>query len=167
MLPFDFSHTEYSRAARLIGEMERLHRVAGRLKPTPPLKRSDIGLLGALLHFENRGISPVNVSRLAGVMHQSLPATSQKLRLLEEQGYTLRKNDDSDRRVAYIELTGKGRQAAHANLDRMLGRVEGALEMLGDKDAETLVRLMGLLGAAVEEMTEADMEKMEEGEDNC
>lgn len=167
MLLYQNAREKFSQATRLLQEMDRLHRASARLRPAPPMKRGDMALLGALLHFQAEGVKTVNASRLALATRQSLPAISQKLRALEGHGFIRRKQDKADRRVAYIQLTPKGKRAAEDNFEAMLGQMEDALGRLGSADTEQLITLMGRLSTVVEEMRQEDAANREAGCEAC
>lgn len=158
MLLYKNAREKFGQAARLLEEMDRLHRAGARLRPAPPMKRGDMALLGALLHFQTEGEQAVNVSRLAAATRQSLPAISQKLRVLEGHGFIRRRQDKADRRIACIQLTSRGKKAAVDNFEAMLGQMEAALDRLGGEDANRLIALMGRLSTLVEEGGEKNVE---------
>lgn len=159
MLLHKNAREKFDQAARLLQEMDRLHRGGARLRPTPPMKRGDMALLGALLHLQAEGKQTVNASRLARATCQSLPAISQKLRALEGHGFIRRKQDKTDRRIAYIQLTPKGKKAAEDNFEDMLGQMQAALDRLGSADAEQLIALMARLSTVAEEMRREGAER--------
>ncbi len=155
----EFENSEYARAAQLFFEITRLHRVWGGLHPTPPLKRSDLAVLGAIHGEEARTGNPVNVSHLAHMMKQSKPAVSQKIGLLEEEGYLRRVEDKRDRRITYLKLTDKGDDVATRALREYLSRVEQALELLGNEKAAQLLGLMHELSDALDTVRAAGKEQ--------
>ena len=144
--------TEFEQAGRLFGQMDRLRRVWGGFHPASPMKRSDIALLGTIAELSRQGDGRVTASLLAKVMRQSMPAISQKVRLLEDAGYIRRQGDKTDRRIVYIELTEIGKDAAKNNVRDFLGRVERALDKLGPEKTDGIIALMGELSDAIEEV---------------
>ncbi|MDL2324485.1 MarR family transcriptional regulator [Ruminococcaceae bacterium OttesenSCG-928-A16] len=141
---------EYAAAVGLFEQMDKLRRVWAGFHPMPPFKRSDLAMLGTIDRMLNHGEKKVTVSMLARQLQQSMPGVSQKITLLEEKGYVKREGDKADRRVIYIELTNKGKEVAHASLGEFLGRIESALNMMGEEKTNQLLALMQELSTAIE-----------------
>lgn len=136
---------EYIRASVLFESLNRLHRIWMSFSPPPPLKRSDLMMLGAVLGEEQHGKGPPTASRLARHTHQSLPGVSQKLGQLEEQGYLQRSTSPADRRAVQVQLTEKGRSTAEGMLRGVLSRVERAFDTLGPEKTDALTQLLAQL----------------------
>lgn len=151
---------EYGAAVAIMEEMNYLRRAWAGLQPEPPLKRSDIMLMGTIEHLCQKNNHKVTVSNLAKVMKQSAPGISQKVSMLEQMGYVRRTVDKTDRRVAYIALTAKGNEAAQGPLREFLGRLQKALECLGVEKTTQLLELMKQLREAIAE-TQTDFAKGE------
>lgn len=141
---------EYSQAAKLLEAMENLHRMWAPMRPPPPLKRSDMMVLATLAEMEKKG-GPVTASRLARSMKQSLPGISQKLSMLENEGFLRRSVSESDRRVVCLEMTAQGKKKAETALRVFLRRMERATDILGQQKASQLATLLGELGEAIEQ----------------
>lgn len=154
---------EYARAVALFEAMDRLYRQWGRFFPPPPLKKSDVGILGVLTHLEAIGAGPVTVGSLAKETHQSPPAISQKLNELHRLGYVTRQTDETDRRVMFIALTDSGRQVADDAIRGLLERIEHALDRMGD-GTDKLVHLMNRLGDSIEQVAAENTADNDKGE---
>lgn len=152
---------DQSPAAMIITEMDQLHRLFGSFRPTPPLRRSDIGLLIAIERLSATGGRGATVSTLARAMHQSSPAISQRVSLLQEQSLVRRTEDKNDRRVATIELTAKGKKTTETTLQGFLDTMNLALDKLGEEDTQKLIHLIHSLRGSLEEILKA-----REGETN-
>ncbi|MGD9559969.1 MAG: MarR family winged helix-turn-helix transcriptional regulator [Oscillospiraceae bacterium] len=152
MMMDGLARSEYGNAAAVFDAMDRMRRIWASFQPPPPLKRGDMAVLGALTEMDRHKKGPMTAGALAKVTRQSMPAISQKLRLLEENGYLQRVGATSDRRVVHIELTAKGRRLASGTLREFWGRMEQALAVLGDEKTELLVDLLGQLSSAIEQV---------------
>lgn len=141
---------EFTLAVSLFEEMTRLRKVWEEFHPKPPLKRSDLAMLGIVSQFSREGDEPVTVSRIATYMQQSRPGVSQKISWLEKMGYLQRIDDEVDRRMANIVLTEEGRALTIDSMREFLGRMELALADMGPQKTEQLVSLMGMLRKAIE-----------------
>lgn len=148
-----FPATQYQRAARVFAQMHRMRRMWQMFAPAPPLNRGDLIFLGAIAHHSEGGKRQVTVSSLAREVKQSPSAISQKLRVLEKQGYVRRKENPADRRVARIVLTPKGAETAQASLNEFLGRLELALDEIGAENVDTLLRLLELFTTQLNKAT--------------
>ena len=152
MKPQDPLWQEYRRAARMFDMMDWLRRGWSAIQPPSPLKRSDVILMSALHGRNEHGDERITVSALARKMHQSMPGISQKVSFLEQQGYVRRVVDENDRRVAFLELTDEGRVAAETAQRQFLGRIEEALETMGEQQADQLLERLADFGRALEEL---------------
>lgn len=146
-----FIAAEYTGAAHLVDAMNRLRRAWMDIQPEPPVRRGDVMLLGFLMERERREEPPVTVGDLAKALHHSPPSITQKVNSLEENGLLKRTADKSDKRLACVELTDKGRKMAECCLRIFWGRIEAALEKLGKQEAEELVGLLNRLSDAVDD----------------
>lgn len=141
---------DYADAALLLEEMDRLRRVWAGVRPVPPVTRAELNTLGIINHLLKQGVTPITVGQLAKHMGQSMPGVSQKVSVLEKQGYLKRVSSKDDRRVVTVELTEKGRYVSLHTMEEFLSRMEEALHLLGKEKTNTLVGLMGELSTAIE-----------------
>lgn len=92
----------------------------------------------------------VTITALAAEMQQSLPALSQRVRVLEDMGYVERVPDPTDRRITGLQLTPEGMQVMRKAKQRFDGVLSQALEQLGEENSEKLIELMTQLAAVFE-----------------
>lgn len=154
---------EAPRAARLLNELDRTRRVWAGFHPGPDMRRSDMGVLNAMMHLSEGGQLPVTVGVLARHLHQSMPATSQKLGELERQGCLRREVNPGDRRKVGVTLTPKGVGCAQESMRGFFSKIEKAMERLGPEKSEELIGLLRQLSDAIEavkdnEESDADAE---------
>lgn len=150
---------KYSMSSKLFEEMNRLRRAWHGFHPAPPLKRSDLAVMGAVSKLLAGGHRPLTVSALARAMKQSVPGISQKLSFLEQKGYLKRVEDQNDRRRVYVELTPKGEEIASGALREFLGRVDEALDKLGPEKTRQLIERMRDLSDAMETMAKEEKQR--------
>lgn len=155
---------EFGRAAALFTTMNRLRRAWATFGPGRTLKNSDAMMLGTVLEAKQKDGRPVTAGTLARMTRQSMPGVSQKLNQLEERGLLRRVGDAGDRRVVNIELTEAGEQMARQALRELFGRMEEALDRMGDERVECLTALMDELSGALEDMRAGDGAHREPGE---
>jgi DNA-binding MarR family transcriptional regulator len=105
-----------------------------------PLTRA---ALNALRIVERHG--PVAVSELARRLGVDQSTASRQLRPLETQRLVTRAGDDSDRRVAWLSLTPKGRRVLERTTEVWLGDYDLALTDWSDADRATLGELLDRL----------------------
>lgn len=142
---------QYRQAVRLFQEMDRLRTAWDRMPHQLPLRRGEISLLGTLVHLEEKG-GPITISGLAAYTGRSMAGVSQRVTALEEQGLVRRVPVKDDRRVVAVQITPEGRKTAQDSMDGLLAFVEGALEHMGRPGADELLRLMGQLSAAMQQV---------------
>lgn len=136
---------EYSEASRLMQALDRLRHTWGAVRPCAPVRRGEVMLLGILMGQEHHGEPPLTIGELARRLRQSPSAITQKVNALEEAGAIRRTVGSSDRRVACVELTDKGRKMAEKSMRAYWEQLEQALGSLGKPDTETLILLMNRL----------------------
>ena len=96
------------------------------------------------MHGQNGAIS---VSDLAGELHQTLPAISRALRLMEADGLLIRETAPDDRRKTLVRITPKGYDAC--------GKCEDALSdyfssVMARLEPEQIAQLNALRGALMD-----------------
>lgn len=134
--PENLSH---SKALALFDLVNRLRRVWVNFEPEPPLKRSEMSMLGLIVHQKKSGEEEITVGSLAKVMRQSVPGVSQKIAALEKYGYIERITDSTDRRTATLELTKKGTEIAKCAFHQFINTTELALDAMGEAKTDCLL----------------------------
>lgn len=145
----------------LFVQMDRMRKAWQNVSPSSRLNKSQFGTLFALARFSCSGeagqdggpekaAKPVMVSTLADIMHQSMPAISQRVTALEEKGFLERVADPDDRRVTGLRLTAEGRREMDVAFRQFGGILSRAEARVGERDMQTLLRLMGELADALE-----------------
>ena len=107
---------EMTQGVRLFRLIDRMRRAWTAITPCAELSKSQFGTLMALAHLGGGpgtdGTPPqaqgLRLTQLAHVMHQSPPALSQRIAVLEAMGYVQRTEDAQDRRVTRVCLTQQG-----------------------------------------------------------
>ncbi|MEG2930950.1 MAG: MarR family transcriptional regulator [Ruthenibacterium sp.] len=145
----------------LWGAIVELQRTWRDFLPAPDINKSLFGVLMCVAHGPIRPgkppevpNGPVAVGTIAAQLHQSLPAISQKLSALEEQGYITRLADAKDRRVTCVALTEMGREKLDKSRVCFETRLDVALDALGEEKTAQLMSLMQELTAALKEKTD-------------
>lgn len=98
------------------------------------------------VHGQNGVIS---VSDLAGELHQTLPAISRALRLLEADGLLIRETAPDDRRKTLVRITPKGHAACQQCEDALSDYFTCVMARLEPEQAAQLNALRGALMDAV------------------
>ena len=76
----------------------------------------------------------LTLTALAGAMHQSLPALSQRVSALEAQGYVERVPDPDDRRVIGVCVTPEGRTVMEVAYRRFGSILSQSIDYLGPQN---------------------------------
>ena len=145
-------------SAELFRLMDRVRRAWHGVTPCSHLSKSQFGTLLVIHrheHLAEDGICtpeahPIRLSALAGAMHQSLPALSQRMRALEELGYIERVPDPEDRRSIGVRLTDEGSGELALARERFSGILDRAMELMGPESARQLAPLLNQLAEALE-----------------
>lgn len=144
--------------------INRMRKAWEQVSPSKQLNKSQFTTLFALARLsgyyasQGKAEKPVTLSALAGAMHQSLPALSQRVTALEEKGFLDRVADKADRRVTGLRLTETGRREMDAAFCRFNAILSQAAASVGKENMCTLLRLLdefaGALNEAAREMPE-------------
>lgn len=139
----------------LFRSMDRVRRAWHSVSPCDTLSKSQFGTLMAIYHFEIAQQSDsepqlVKLSALANSMGQSLPALSQRVKLLEDIGYVRRIPDPSDRRIMGIQLTDEGKEVLFLARQRFDSILSDASNHLGAETSDKLISLLNQLAEALE-----------------
>lgn len=157
-------------AAELFRLMDRVRKAWQGVTPCEHLSKSQFGTLMAIAHHGRmpgqrctpaQEQSPLTLTALAGAMHQSLPALSQRVSVLEAQGYVERVPDPDDRRVIGVCVTPEGRTVMEVAYRRFGSILSQAIDYLGPQNFETLLHLMGELAVALEQAVATQEEERE------
>lgn len=147
--------------AELFRVMYRIGRAWCCITPCKELSKSQFATLLLILHHskpdndqdKNTTTGYITLTALAAEMHQSLPALSQRIRVLESMHYVERVPEPADRRVTGLRLTQDGFEVVERAKQKLDLFLTQALEQLGQDDTEKLIELLIQLAAAFEEKT--------------
>jgi DNA-binding MarR family transcriptional regulator len=99
--------------------------------------------LGALFHIHRIGSS--GVTDLGDHLGVTSAAASQMLERLVQQGFVLRSEDPSDRRVKQIILTDKGLQVLQESIRARQGWLDDLAKTLSDSEKEAIIAALSIL----------------------
>lgn len=112
---------------------------------TIPIRKNEMMLLMFLEHhmpLDSPGLQP---SELGKMLRLTRPTITSMVKSLERNGYVVRINDEEDRRVVFVKLTGKGESLVNKSREGFARNIAELIGFLGEKDAEELIRIMGRL----------------------
>ena len=98
-------------------------------------------------HFPD-GATP---SQLASHMEISLPTVSQKLTILENQGFIEREVSKEDRRKTNIHVTEKGHEVIDDEYRKFMEKMASVVEKLGEEKCTQLCNLLNELADSIDE----------------
>ena len=85
------------------------------------------------------------VNEFATFMCISPPNAAYKVNSLVKKGYTERERSEKDRRIVYIHLTGKGRQAFHHHAKFHEQMTDAVMAELGEEEVQVLGKTLKAL----------------------
>lgn len=134
-------HSEETRA--LFALVERIGKICHREAACEGEKNAGMAAFGLLFQLRlEENIPRVRMSDVSRYMMISKPAATQAVNRLVEKGLVERVNDESDRRVVYIQPTEAGRRLFDEELDKRLSFMDRVLERMGVQEAAMLTRLL-------------------------
>ena len=106
------------------------------------LTRSEYELLVMLVISLGDDKQAFTVTEISNLLQITPAGVTHLINPLEEVGYIERLQAPKDRRVVLIGLTEKGNQVADAMILEIQEQLIGLVNLLGEKDSETLFRLL-------------------------
>ena len=106
------------------------------------LKRSEYELLVMLFISFSDDKKAFTVTEISNLLQITPAGVTHLINPLEEVGYIERLHAPKDRRIVLIGLTEKGDQVADALILEIQEQLIGLVNHLGEKDSETLFRLL-------------------------
>ena len=84
----------------------------------------------------------VKMSEISSYFHITPAAVSQMIRSFEKKGWVERVILDNDRRSVYIKVSDAGSRMIEQNEKHVTEKLVEFIEMLGEEDAEALIRIL-------------------------
>ena len=85
------------------------------------------------------------IAEFSRMMKISTPNAAYKIGSLVKKGYTERERSEKDRRIVYIHLTGKGRQAFHHHAKFHEQMTDAVMAELGEEEVQVLGKTLKAL----------------------
>ena len=161
-------------AAELFRLMDRVRKAWQSVTPCEHLSKSQFGTLMAIAHhgrMPGQSCTPsqehgaLTLTALAGAMHQSLPALSQRVSALEQKAdianFATEHGLVGCRRVIGVCVTPEGRTVMEVAYRRFGSILSRSIDYLGPQNFETLLHLLGELAIALEQAVAAQEEERE------
>ncbi len=110
----------------------------------PDLSHQEIRLLVTIFVSSTRN-EKISASYLAKTYGVTTAAIMHKLEILEDCGYIIRKQDEMDKRIKYIEISDKLKECTSDLKTYNDKNIENIVKVLGDEDSKTLIRILNKL----------------------
>ena len=112
------------------------------MNPRPKkMKYREYMILAGILRMHPDG-SPVKMSDISAYFKVTPAAVSQGIRNFERKGWVKRIRPEHDRRTIYIQVSEDGRQHMHDRRAHMQKNLQSFITLLGEEDAQALVRIL-------------------------
>ena len=105
----------------------------------------------------------VSVSKIAELQKSSMPVVCRILRGMEQKGYIERHQSKQDRRNTQVVFTEYGKETHDKVADKMHAFTDRVMERFGEENTVELISLMKQLAQVVQEETDIEIKKNEEG----
>lgn len=139
--------TEEGYGQQLIELVKKIHQMRNSHKEFFGMYQMECAVLFFLDRCKSAGTmsARAKISEVTKELDIPKPATSKLINSLEEQEYVIRSMDKTDRRVIYIELTEKGRNALEEMKRKRNEIANNLMSQLGEEDAKELMRIVDKL----------------------
>ena len=91
------------------------------------------------------GLEGGNMSSIAAKLDITVGSLTTSMNSLVKKGYTERERSEKDRRIVYIHLTGKGRQAFHHHAKFHEQMTDAVMAELGEEEVQVLGKTLKAL----------------------
>jgi DNA-binding MarR family transcriptional regulator len=95
--------------------------------------------------IEAVGLEGGNMSSIAAKLDITVGSLTTSMNSLVKKGYTERERSEKDRRIVYIHLTGKGRQAFHHHAKFHEQMTDAVMAELGEEEVQVLGKTLKAL----------------------
>ena len=140
--------TYYRNLLHVCREMRALSPKAG---ADNSLSRAERGVLAAVCAAETEGTRVIS-AQIAAELGVTISAVSQAVDKLERLGYVRRASSDTDKKIAYVELTGEAKSRYEVYKKDRCRQLEKVLSRMGEESVAELLRLAERFASTVREV---------------
>ena len=119
----------------LFHEIQKLEEEAIITEDFKDLTNNDMHIIEAV------GLEGGNMSSIAAKLDITVGSLTTSMNSLVKKGYTERERSEKDRRIVYIHLTGKGRQAFHHHAKFHEQMTDAVMAELGEEEVQVFLTL--------------------------
>ena len=123
----------------LFHEIQKLEEEAIITEDFKDLTNNDMHIIEAV------GLEGGNMSSIAAKLDITVGSLTTSMNSLVKKGYTERERSEKDRRIVYIHLTGKGRQAFHHHAKFHEQMTDAVMAELGEEEVQVLGKTLKAL----------------------
>ena len=123
----------------LFHEIQKLEEEAIITEDFKDLTNNDMHIIEAV------GLEGGNMSSIAAKLDITVGSLTTSMNSLVKKGYTERERSEKDRRIVYIHLTGKGRQAFHHHAKFHEQMTDAVMAELGEEEVQVLGKTLKTL----------------------
>lgn len=116
--------------------------------------RSEVMLIGAILHLQMESEEPVTVSRLSQKLGVTTPTVTKLLSAMEEKGIVERTVSRRDRRKIIVSFTEEGLEMGKKAQEHFMQDLSNLVALLGEEDTRSLIRILNKVAKDHEKRTE-------------
>ena len=120
-------------------QMKKLEEEAIITEDFKDLTNNDMHIIEAV------GLEGGNMSSIAAKLDITVGSLTTSMNSLVKKGYTERERSEKDRRIVYIHLTGKGRQAFHHHAKFHEQMTDAVMAELGEEEVQVLGKTLKAL----------------------
>ena len=144
--------------SQLMMALMRFQRTQRKTPPHEEFNRSEVMLIGALIHLQMASEEPVTVSMLSQKLHVTAPTVTKLLGAMEEKGILKRTVSRQDRRKIIVSFTEAGLEMGKKAQDHFIQELSGLVALLGEEDTRSLIRILDKVADAHNKRTEVEEE---------
>ena len=128
-----------------------ISRIVPKLPST--LKTGQLAVLSTLFLLKNRGQQDVKVTDISNFRRVTSPSTIRTITSCINDGLLVKRYDENDRRVAYLDLTETGQNVIDRTLIPYDERIAEKLSDIPDEDWQLMIRLIDTMLLKLQEVT--------------
>ncbi|GEM_PF-2818566 len=116
--------------------------------------RSEVMLIGAIMHLQMESEEPVTVSRLSQKLRVATPTVTKLLSAMEEKGIVERTVSRRDRRKIIVSFTEAGLEMGKKAQEHFMQDLSNLVALLGEEDTRSLIRILDKVAEDHDKRTE-------------
>ena len=135
----------------LITAIHHLRTLVSQIRPQGDITFGEFCVMSMIESKGAKGSTLLTPTSLNDLLGTKKPATSRLLTELEKMGYLVKRSDERDHRICYLELTNNGKQVLKEEQEYYHCLMQRISDRLGEYEIQTITKALYQLSNILEE----------------